>query len=176
MNGADKTLRILLVEDDEEDQLITRALLSEAYGTAFELDWMRDWPSALAAIEHDEHDVYLIDHELGGHTGMELVADAKARASAAAIILLTGHSSRELETQALEAGTSDFLEKGELSAAVLSRSIRYSLERAKAERRLISLARLDPLTGLDNRSVFRGRLESELLHAGRHGVRVGLLL
>ena len=81
---------ILLVEDDEDDYILTEALLVGIFGSDFKFDWVKDWSAALEAIEQEEHDVYLIDHRLGERTGLDLVAEANLRGHKAPMILLTG--------------------------------------------------------------------------------------
>ena len=49
---------ILLVEDDEDDFVLTRDLLSETFGGGFKLDWVTTWDSVLEALRGDVHDVY----------------------------------------------------------------------------------------------------------------------
>jgi CheY-like chemotaxis protein len=79
-----ETLSVLLVEDDEDDYLITTDMLArqpmDARGGSrqrpqFTVDWCRDYDSALEAIRGERHDLYLIDYRLGRHTGLELVRE-----------------------------------------------------------------------------------------------------
>ncbi|MEJ7872994.1 MAG: hypothetical protein WKF67_12115, partial [Rubrobacteraceae bacterium] len=64
MDSVDNALlKVLLVEDDEDDYVIIRDLLSEM--GRFELEWVTDYDHALEAIEREEHDVYLLDYLLG---------------------------------------------------------------------------------------------------------------
>src|SRR4051812_39294327 len=85
----DRRVRVLLVEDDEDDYLLTRDLLAEIPGPGFDLDWMTDFDDALAAIGRDRHDVALIDYRLAGRDGLELVRAAIGRGCTAPLILLT---------------------------------------------------------------------------------------
>ena len=72
MNIVDNALlRLLLVEDDEDDYVIIRDLLSEM--ERFELEWVTDYNGALEAIEREEHDVCLLDYRLGERSGLELL-------------------------------------------------------------------------------------------------------
>ena len=69
---------MLLVEDDEDDYLITRDMLARQDRARFVLDWCASYEDALATIRERSHDVYLIDYRLGEHTGLELVSEAFA--------------------------------------------------------------------------------------------------
>ena len=123
-------VRVLLVEDDEDDYVITREMLAEV-GSRFELDWCADHDTALAVIREQRHDIYLLDYDLAGHAGLDLVR-AGFIGRAAPVIILTGHSDHEFDLLASALGVADFLVKQELNAASLDRSIRYAISRHAA--------------------------------------------
>lgn len=122
-----RPVRILLIDDDEDDYFLTRDLLSEIPNAGFELEWVADYQKGLEAMCSGEYDVFLLDYRLGARTGVELLRDANCRGCCAPVILLTGLGEREVDVAAMEAGASDFLEKSRLDAATLDRAIRYSL-------------------------------------------------
>jgi signal transduction histidine kinase len=121
-------LRILLVEDDPDDYLLTRELLEEIPGSKIALDWAKSFEEGIAGIERCEHDVYVVDYRLGKSDGLALLRKAFLHGCRAPIILLTGEGDRDLALRALEAGAADYLIKGEIDAASLERSIRYALQ------------------------------------------------
>jgi DNA-binding response OmpR family regulator len=55
-----ESLRVLLVEEDEDDYLLTREMLAATERAQFELEWCRDFQQALAAIREQRHDVYIL--------------------------------------------------------------------------------------------------------------------
>jgi diguanylate cyclase (GGDEF)-like protein len=173
---ADVTPRVLLIEDDEDDYLLTRALLAEVFGGGFTLDWVTCWSRALAVIAEARHDVYLVDYRLGERNGLDLVREAIDLGSAAPFIVLTGQGSREIDLEAMRAGASDYLAKSEMTAPLLDRAIRYAIERHRAERRLAELAQFDQLTGLANRVLFRDYLIKTLARADRQRQLVAVML
>ena len=126
-------VKVLLVEDDEDDYLITRDLLKEVRGAGCELEWVRTYDRALGVMKRNEHDVYLLDVRLGQRDGLELLRESIAAGCRAPIILLTGHADHDIDMEAMIAGAADFLVKGELAAPLLDRSIRYALERKKTQ-------------------------------------------
>jgi diguanylate cyclase len=174
--GADVAPRVLLIEDDEDDYLLTRALLAEVFGDRFTLDWATCWSRALAMVAEARHDVYLVDYRLGERNGLDLVREAIELGSAAPFIVLTGQGNREIDLEAMRAGASDYLAKSEMTAPLLDRAIRYAIERHRAERRLAELAQLDQLTGLANRVLFRDYLIKTLARADRHRQLVAVML
>lgn len=131
-----RAVRLLLVEDDEDDYVLTRELLSDAKRTTFELDWIPTFDEALAALAKDDHDLCLIDYRLGEHDGLELLRHARELGIGAPMILLTGQGDGDIDLAAMRAGAADYLVKGQIDAPLLERSIRYSLEQSRTLRAL----------------------------------------
>ncbi|MBU0485609.1 MAG: EAL domain-containing protein [Proteobacteria bacterium] len=172
---AQNQVKVLLVDDDEDDYIITRDLLDDILHTDFKLDWISSFSEALLAVEKNEHDVYLFDYRLGQHSGLELLREVILVGCRKPIILLTGQADREVDLEAMKAGAADFLSKGQLNAPLLERSIRYSIERSNTEQKLAYMAQYDPLTGLPNRNLFHDRLRHSITLAAREACLVGLL-
>lgn len=128
---SEKT-RILLVDDDEDDFIITRDIIDDIPGRNYVLEWAGSFGEALEIIAERRHDIYLVDYRLGAHDGLELIKEAINQKSNAPFILLTGQSDRETDEKAMRAGALDYLVKGTISPNELERSIRYSIEHAKS--------------------------------------------
>jgi PAS domain S-box-containing protein len=124
--------RVLLVEDDEDDYILTRELLSEVEGQRFALDWAKSFPEGLKQMCLNQHDVVLLDYRLGAHNGLELLSTAVERGCQAPIILLTGSGQHQVDLEAMQAGASDYLVKSQLQPHSLERSIRYAIQRKRA--------------------------------------------
>jgi len=124
----DEPIRVLLVDDDEDDYVVTRDIAAGIPGRPIRIDWVADFDAALVAAARDEHHVYLIDYRLGQRTGLELLFEMRQRGHDAPAILLTGQSEFEIDLEAAEAGVADYLEKGRLDEVVLERSVRYTLK------------------------------------------------
>ncbi|HLD64872.1 MAG TPA: EAL domain-containing protein [Pseudomonas sp.] len=131
MTDAERTLRILLIEDDEDDFLITRDLLREAQSLQCQLDWVNTYAEGLQAIHRQQHDLILIDYRLGPESGLELIEQAQQAGVRTPIILLTGQGDDDLDSHAFERGAADYLVKGQIDSRLLARSIRYAVNRAK---------------------------------------------
>jgi len=127
-------IRVLLIEDDEEDYLLTRDFLLASKDTKFHLDWISSFAEAPAALERADHDVCLIDYHLGPHDGLELLK--RFATSPFPMIMLTGEDTREVDLEAMRSGAMDYLVKGQISSALLERSIRYSMARKRTEEAL----------------------------------------
>ncbi|WMJ73200.1 hybrid sensor histidine kinase/response regulator [Cytophagaceae bacterium ABcell3] len=123
-------VNILLVDDDEEDFIITRDIVGEIPNRNYLMKWEPSYDKALESIINREHDVYLIDYRLGARTGLELIKEATSKRAYAPLILLTGQGDVEVDVQAMRAGAADYLIKGNLNPHYLERAIRYSLQHA----------------------------------------------
>jgi signal transduction histidine kinase len=165
---AEAAIRVLLVEDDEDDYVLTRDLLAEIGPGRFVLDWVRDCATATRALARRDHDVCLIDYRIGECTGLDVLSKAVELEHEAPVILLTGQGGREVDEQALRAGAADFLLKARLDAPSLDRAIRYAVGRKRAESALRRLqAELedrvrDRTAALEAEIAARTRLEEEL--------------
>ncbi|MFH1463476.1 MAG: ATP-binding protein [Pseudomonadota bacterium] len=131
---APTAIEILLIDDDEGDALITRDLLEQAAevtGSPIQVAWTDTYRAGLASALQGCHDLVLVDYQLNPGSGLDLIREARQAGCATPFILLTGMSDHAIDQQALCAGAADFLVKGVADAALLERSIRYSLERAR---------------------------------------------
>ncbi|MGH8577460.1 MAG: ATP-binding protein, partial [Gammaproteobacteria bacterium] len=131
------SIRVLLVEDDEDDYRLTRELLAEVPGYRVELDWAPSYEAGLSALARRAHDLCLLDYRLGECTGLDLLRRAAAEDFGTPFIVLTGHSAFEVDVEAMRAGAADYLLKDRIDAAALERAIRYTLER-KRDREALS--------------------------------------
>ena len=125
-------VRVLLIDDDEEDYVLTRYIFDEFKDNQFRLEWLDNFRDGLRAVGEDRHDIYLVDYRLGERTGLDLLREANRAGCTAPIILLTGQGDKEIDFQAMQAGAADYLVKGELTAPLLERAIRYSLKHARS--------------------------------------------
>lgn len=125
-------INILLVDDDEEDYLITRDTIAEIQSRQkYQLDWVSDYDKALTLIAERKHDIYLIDYKLGPHNGLDIIQKTAGEDFYAPLILLTGLSDWEIDEKAMQYGASDYLVKGTFNADQLNRVLRYNLRDAK---------------------------------------------
>ncbi|MBH8566439.1 response regulator [Nostoc sp. CENA67] len=135
-------IRVLLVDDDEDDYVLTSHWFGEFQVANCELSWVDNYAAAKVAIALHNHDIYLVDYRLGIYNGLELLREAIAQGCSAPIILLTGQGDREIDLEAMKAGAADYLEKSQLTAPLLERSIRYAIERKQTEQKIREQAAL----------------------------------
>ena len=131
MDKVKGPFRVLLIEDDPDDYLLTNELLAEIPRVQMAVDWAQDFESGMSEIIRCQHDAVLIDYRLGKDDGLLLLRQALQRGCKAPIIVLTGDGDRDLALQALAAGAADYLVKGQIDAIDLERSIRFALQQKR---------------------------------------------
>jgi len=127
-----ETIKVLLVEDDEDDYILARGLFTEMKGLRSQLEWFKSYQLGLAAMTKNQHDVCLVDYRLGAKDGIGLLREALELGCQSPIILLTGLGEHKVDMEAMKAGAADYLVKSGLHADLLERSIRYAIERKRA--------------------------------------------
>src|SRR5690242_13125356 len=123
-------VKVLLIEDDEDDYILTTELLNEVKSTGYDVTWVSRCMDAMSAIQAGGIDVCLVDYRLGECDGISIIAEAKSKNLSVPMILLTGQGDANIDMMAAEAGAADYLIKGEIDPQLLERSIRYSIANA----------------------------------------------
>lgn len=129
-------LKVLLIEDDEDDYILIRELLADVTSTKYHLDWTATYDAALEAARNNIYDVYLLDYRLGERNGLELLNELSEGGHDVPTIFLTGKGDYKVDIEAMRAGAADYLVKGEINSHLLERSIRYSIERKRSRQAL----------------------------------------
>lgn len=127
------SLNVLLIEDNPGDARLIRELLSDATTSSFQLEVKDRLASGLAHLRAWPVDVVLLDITLPDSMGLETFQTTHAAAPETAIIVLTGLSDERLAMAMLREGAQDYLVKGHADGSLLVRSIRYAVERNRAE-------------------------------------------
>jgi two-component system cell cycle response regulator len=163
VNGARP--RILIADDS----MVVRAVIGKQLGSeGFELLEAADGDQALALCRSTPPDVVLLDVEMPGRTGYDVLSAMQADDSLSGIpvIFLSGQVSAEHVATGLRLGAHDYLRKpvetGELlarvTAALRTKALQDRLKRDNAQLR--QLAPVDPLTGVLDVRGLQERLEA----------------
>lgn len=169
------TLRVLLVEDNPGDARLVELLLSEVVTSAFDILRAATLGEAFERLNKNEFDVALLDLSLPDASGLDSVTALQSAAPYLPLVVLSGMADEEVALRAIQGGAEDYLVKGLGDGALISRSIRYAIERKKAEERLAYLSQYDSLTGLANRALFQDRLAQAVARAERDEAMVTLI-
>jgi diguanylate cyclase (GGDEF)-like protein len=169
----DTNVSILLVDDDPGAiQLMGRILAGVG-----QLRFATNGNDALRLARESAPDLILLDAEMPGMSGFELLKMLKAESSLAEVpvIFITSHNEAGFEVSALDMGAADFIAKPLRSSRVLAR-VRAQLRVKHMADELRRTATTDALTGVANRRQFDELLEREWLRARRSGEPVSLLM
>ncbi|ASU82804.1 protein phosphatase [Nocardiopsis gilva YIM 90087] len=159
-SAAVESVDILLIEDDAQDAFLVEELLAD---TA--LDARITWVDTLGkAREHldDFRGCVLLDLNLPDAGGMDLLREVLTTADSAAVVVLTGLNDEHEGIAAVAAGAQDYLVKGQVDGSLLARSLRYSVERQRADENARQLREAE-LHARENMRLERGLLPQVLL-------------
>lgn len=124
-----KAARILLVEDDEDDFILTSDSLSQLDSYNFDIQWVTNSEQALEKLLPNDFDICLLDYQLGAQSGLDVLRKAAELGCLTPIIMLTGQTDDTLDKSALALGAVDYLNKEEISTDRFARAVRYALAR-----------------------------------------------
>ena len=126
-------MRVLLVEDNDDDALLIREMLSE---TTLEIERAERLSTALERLAKGRFDAVLLDLSLPDAFGLDTISHVVRQAPGVPIVVLTGLNDEEAAVKAVEQGAQDYLIKGQVDGHLLARSLRYAIQRHKAEESL----------------------------------------
>lgn len=155
-----KAARLLLVEDDEDDYILTSGYLQELPSYCFEIVWADSPQQALTRLSEESFDICLLDFQLGAENGLSVLKQAQQQGLSTPIIMLTGQADDALDLAALQAGATDFLVKHELGSPRFQRAIRYALARKEIEQERVE--RLKAENGSRAKDRFLAHLSHEI--------------
>lgn len=132
----EQVIKVLFVEDDEDDYILVRDLLSAVKETKYLLEWASTYDIGLEAMAKGQNHVCLVDYRLGVHNGLEILRSVRERGGRVPIIFVTGQENYEVDLKAMRSGAEDYLVKAHLTAPLLDRSIRYAMDRFRSAEEL----------------------------------------
>ncbi|MEI6279555.1 MAG: response regulator [Verrucomicrobiae bacterium] len=132
-------LRILVVEDNPADADFIRETLPESGPLSFEAESVTRLSEALTRLGGKGIDLVLLDLGLPDSQGMQTFHLLHQAMPDIPVIVLSGIDDQELAVAAVQDGAQDFLVKGQFSGELLSRAIRYAVERKRSEVALLNM-------------------------------------
>ena len=127
-SGESQTIRILIIEDNRGDVLLSKKMLRRISGSsAFEFKDVARMSEALSLLERESFDVVLLDLGLLDSAGVMSVAALHAKIPKTPIIVYSGTEDPKLREQALMCGATSYLTKGEQSLESLQHAIEQQL-------------------------------------------------
>lgn len=137
-----QAVRVLLVEDNEDDAFLTQRSLQQARAAAFEVRRAASLEEAVKHLREGEFDAVLLDLSLPDSDGLRTVEEVHAHAPNLPIVVTSGLAGETIALEAVQRGAQDYLLKGQASASTfLERSILYAIERKRSSQRLLESER-----------------------------------
>ena len=169
------TFSILLIEDNPADARLLEIQLNSIEQANYTIKHAACMSDALALLKQENFDVVLTDLSLPDADGFESIETLIEFDPQLPIVVMSGQEDEEFTIKAVQLGAQDYLIKGIGDGHLMSRAIRYAVERKRAEKNMQYLAHYDSLTGLANRVLFRERLEYGIARAQRNNSQLALL-
>ena len=183
------SLKILLVEDDQEFADILRIRLSKEKSPRLEITCLPTLQQALGALVEKAWDLILLDLMLPDSSGIQTFTTLRSQARHTPIVIMSGLDNDNLAIDAVRKGAEDYLVKGEIDSRLLLRVLHHAMDRHRIKEKLASvtgrlresnlrletMALLDPLTELYNRRGLQQALRRELQILSREGGKLMVL-
>ena len=123
-------IRVLLLDDSEDDAALTRSMLGRSRRSAYIVDHVATIDQAIQWLSRHHYDACLVDMVLAdGQSGMEFVHTATKQGYEGPCIILTAREDPEIESRAIHKGAAEYLLKSQLDPEVLDRVIRHAVQR-----------------------------------------------
>jgi DNA-binding response OmpR family regulator len=127
---VDHPTNILVVDDEDVIRMVFDALLAN---TSYDVGYAESAEQALSILDKEAYDLLIVDKNLPGESGLDLVRKARSKKPDSEFILITGYASYESAIEALRLGAFDYLEKP-FSDLVL---VKEKIDRAVGRQRLL---------------------------------------
>ena len=168
--------RILLIEDNPGDVVLTRHLLHVGAPGQVRLNCANSLEAAIELIHESEFDVALLDLAVPGYFGLAALHQLLEFAPNLPIVVFSGEDSEELALRSVAEGAQDFLHKRHIDGRHLVLAVRSAILRKQAELELARRASHDDLTGLPTRALLHDRWDRARRRQGRSGAWMGVLV
>jgi FixJ family two-component response regulator/anti-sigma regulatory factor (Ser/Thr protein kinase) len=132
---------VVLVEDSTSYAHAVTAMLDHPQGGGYSIRHFTKLADAAAYVPSSTAICVLLDLNLPDASGVEAVRALQGIAPRVPIVVLTGMDDEELALEAMHAGAQDYLVKARADVELITRSIRYAMERARSERQRTALQR-----------------------------------
>ncbi len=130
------SIRALIIEDNAGDVRLIRAQLADQSITTVTFARAERLSEGLDMLSKERFDVVLLDLNLPDSSGLDTVRTFLSKIGSVPVIVLTGLDDETTGLNAIQVGAQDYLVKGKTDGPLLARTMRYAIERKKAEEEL----------------------------------------
>jgi DNA-binding NarL/FixJ family response regulator len=118
-NAGGRAIGVLCVDDNDFIAEAMQRMLTPALGFEWR-GWLPDAEGLIEAVRERKPDVVLLDIDMPGADGLEVLRSLLAQCPGTRVIMLSGHVRREYIDKAVEAGAWGYLSKGERSEGIVA--------------------------------------------------------
>jgi len=172
----DRPIKILLIEDSPQDQFLTNRMLEKASYTPFVISFADSLSAGIQSAINHPIDIILLDLNLPDSLGVETFLKLKSQVPEIPVVVLSGFEDEEMSLKAVRGGAQDYLIKDQIDSNLLVRSLRYAIERKRAEDTIKNLAYYDALTGLPSRTLFTDRFVMAIAENKRNDKKAAFIM
>ena len=122
-------MRVLLVGNDPEANRRASSLLDGAFGDLCTCELASAGPQALALMQENAHDLYVLAESAGASDAAELIRSGIAAGCRGPMIVLSTHADTESDLSAISAGAADYISLDGLTHGVFKQSVGHALLR-----------------------------------------------
>lgn len=126
-------IRVLLIEDDEDDYYLTSDYLEQCENPQFQITWVTNSADAVDALQQRNFDLCLLDYLLGAENAVDVLDVLKSNQFSLPVVILTGQSDAKVDELVMRAGAADYVQKSEIESPRFMRTIRYAMVRREIE-------------------------------------------
>lgn len=126
-------IKILLIEDNPGDTRLIKEYLSDAVSMPHTLKTADRLSSGIEILDNEAIDIVLLDLKLPDSEGLSNVEKIFSVAPNIPVVVLTGLNDETTAINAVKLGAQDYLVKDKVESDLLVRSIKYAIERKRAE-------------------------------------------
>ena len=131
----ERSIRVLLIEDNPGDTGLIREMLAEASGRQFNLECFDHLSDGLKYLTRNNVDIVLLDLELPDSQGLDTLFMVRTQIELP-VVLLTGLDDEAIGEEAVRVGAQDYLVKGQVTSGLLARTLFHSLERFRMQKKV----------------------------------------
>lgn len=138
----EQSIHVLLIEDNPGDVRLLKELLADVHSVQFKMTHVDRLSQGIQCIQDDGFDVILLDLSLPDSQGFETFVQLHQYAGYVPVVVITGLNDETLAVKAVQQGAQDYLVKDQITGDLITRSIRYAIERKRTEQTIREQAAL----------------------------------
>jgi PAS domain S-box-containing protein len=129
----DKTIKVLLIEDNSDDAELLKRKLTQSTSGNFEVILVSSLNEGLEELSENQIDIVLSDLGLPDSHGLDTVSKILNQTQQTPLVVLSGLDDEDIAIKAVKLGAQDYLVKGFIENTHIERSIFYAIERSRLQ-------------------------------------------